>query len=180
MSGMYILPATDLPARQARNETGHRTFYRSGGYLSGRMGCGMLRYIDERQWIYEEHQERLAREHALYRGWAGDRHHAPRDRCRGHHHSRYVIGSFEVFYDGGPIKNDSASTFKDLGVGHARDAWYVYFDGRTVSDTSANSFKVLRDGYHRCLEHVPAGPEDRSLTPALNRRVETQKNKTPE
>ena len=149
------------------------------GIFLAASGCGMLRYIDERQWVYEEHQEWLAREQALYCGRAGDRHHGPCDRCRGHHHSRYVIGSFEVFYDGGPIKNDSASTFKDLGVGHARDVWHVYFDGRTVLDASVNSFMVLRDGYHRCLEHVPAGPEDRSLTPALNRRVETQKTRPP-
>lgn len=75
------------------------------------------------------------------------------DGCRterpGRAHEGYYIGSHEVFYDGKPVKNASAMSFKVLSDGYARDPWRVFYRGKQVKDASATSFKVLRDGYAR-------------------------------
>lgn len=115
--------------------------------------CGMQRYVDEQR-AYEAHQERLAREQGLYRD-GYDRHdrYDRRDR-RSRRHSRYVVGTYEVFYDGRPLKDASASTFKVLRDGYAADAWHVYYDGMAVKDASASTFKVLADGYAADAWHV--------------------------
>ena len=46
-----------------------------------------------------------------------------------HHKPRYMIGDFEVFFGGMPVKGASAATFKVLQNGYAREAWNVYYDG---------------------------------------------------
>ena len=124
------------------------------GLLMFVSACGMQRYIDEQR-NYELQQERLALERRfsspdLYDDHfydRQDRNHGQARYRKSRRRARYTVGKYEVFYDGRPVKDASASTFDVLGDGYAKDRWTVYFEGIPVKDASAPSFRVLKDGY---------------------------------
>lgn len=66
---------------------------------------------------------------------------------RRHHRPKYVIGNYDVFFDGRKVEGASASSFKILKYGYAKDAWSVYYRGAKIKGASESSFKVLGDGY---------------------------------
>ena len=124
------------------------------GLLMFVSACGMQRYIDEQR-NYELQQERLALERRfsspdLYDDHfydRQDRNHGQARYRKSRRRVRYTVGKYEVFYDGRPVKDASASTFDVLGDGYAKDNWNVYYAGMIVKDAHPGSFKVLRDGY---------------------------------
>lgn len=59
----------------------------------------------------------------------------------------YAKDSWNVYYLGRVIKGASADSFTTLGWGYAKDTWNVYFDGKKIKSASSDSFQLLRDGY---------------------------------
>ena len=76
--------------------------------------------------------------------------HSRRDRYeqRGRHRrSPYFITDDNVYFEGRLLKDASASTFKVLDDGYARDMWGVFYWGRKIEGASSESFRVLGYGY---------------------------------
>ena len=72
-------------------------------------------------------------------------HHKKQEQTHKHRHPHYAIGKNVVKFNGRIIKGASASSFKILRDGYAKDAWDVYFEGKIIKDASVGSFKTLRD-----------------------------------
>lgn len=59
----------------------------------------------------------------------------------------YAKDAFEAYYLGNRIKDASSNSFQYLSEGYAKDAFNVYYLGKEVKDASASTFKVLGNGY---------------------------------
>ena len=62
---------------------------------------------------------------------------------------RYLVTDFDVYYGGHKVKGASATSFKDLGMGYAKDSFHVYHDGMRLEDALATSFEILGWGYSK-------------------------------
>ena len=62
---------------------------------------------------------------------------------------RYLVTDFDVYYGGHKVKGASATSFKDLGMGYAKDSFHVYHDGMRLEGASATSFEILGWGYSK-------------------------------
>ena len=70
------------------------------------------------------------------------------DPGHGHIHQErgYEIIENKVYYNGAPVSNAYAHSFKDLGWGYAKDSARVYYCGKKLTENPSR-FKALTDGY---------------------------------
>ena len=69
-----------------------------------------------------------------------------KDKDENTHHKRYYKTKWNVYY--GTKKLDAtASSFKELGGGYAKDSFTVFYYGEKVEGAMASSFKYTGDGY---------------------------------
>ena len=57
--------------------------------------------------------------------------------------SRYYISNNNVFFNGVLISGASASSFRIIGDGYAKDSWNVYFCGKKIPNASPSSFRII-------------------------------------
>lgn len=80
------------------------------------------------------------------KGYSGRRNHDQEREEPAAHHRGYYKTKWNVYY--GDKKLDAtASSFKELGGGYAKDAFNVYYCGEKVEGAWASSFKYTGDGY---------------------------------
>ena len=81
-------------------------------------------------------------------------HHKKQEQTHKHRHPHYAIGKNVVKFNGRIIKGASASSFKILRDGYAKDAWHVYFHGRQIKGANPHTFKCKKHGYAEDKRHT--------------------------
>ena len=84
-----------------------------------------------------------ARRHDNHRNRNERTEHVRGHRCGG----QYFVDGRHVFFDGHEVKDASASSFRILRDGYAKDAWNAYHNGHKIKGASSASFKALGEGY---------------------------------
>lgn len=80
-------------------------------------------------------------------GYYDNRNHNNDHNGRRPFNPRYVISSFDVYFDGRKVDGAFASSFKDMGNGYGKDSFSVYYYGEKLPGSNSNTFKILEDGY---------------------------------